>query len=309
MRLYDRPVWQSRIPCLRAVCGSYPAVGTMESCSTRFWRNGTTSCARATRWTTPATPLASLRSITRRCAPGGPSTTPSSSSATTCWAGRWARRSASESCAPTTVPLAARLPMVVVTRTGGARLQEGMVALVQLARTADAAARHRDAGLLQLAVHAHPSTGGVLISFGAAADLRAAEAGATIGFAGPRVAEAALGSPLQAGSHTAERAFQAGWLDAVLEEGEEAAWIDAALGEVDRPLPTRPLPAWTDPCLARRATWRLDRGAQGSRRGPADRDRPSCPPLLVVGRAGWSRRRRAGRVGDSWRSASRGGRD
>jgi acetyl-CoA carboxylase alpha subunit len=144
---------------------------------------------------------------------------------------------------------AARLPMVVVTRTGGARLQEGMVALVQLARTADAAARHRDSGLLQLAVHAHPSTGGVLVSFGAAADLRAAQAGATIGFAGPRVAEAALGVPLPTGSHTAERAYQAGWLDAVLEEGEEAAWIDAALGVIDRPLPTRPLPAWTDPAL------------------------------------------------------------
>ena len=203
---------------------------------------------------------------------------------------------------------AARLPMLVVTRTGGARLQEGMVALVQLARTADAAARHRESGLLQLAVHAHPSTGGVLISFGAAADVRAAHVGATIGFAGPRVAEAALGVALPEGSHTAERAYQAGWLDAVLAEGEEADWVDAALGVVDRPLPTRPLPAWTDPAARGALLGSLGRGAPSSRGRPADRYRPSRPPVLVVGRARRSRRRRARRLGRDRRTAGRGGR-
>jgi acyl-CoA carboxylase subunit beta len=141
----------------------------------------------------------------------------------------------------------AHLPVVVVTRTGGARLQEGMVALVQLARTADAARRHRDAGLLSVAIHEHPSTGGVLISYGAAADLRAAHAGATLGFAGPRVAEAALGRPRPEGSHTAESAFDHGLIDAVLEPGTERAWLDLVLGRTEAPLPTRPLPAWTDP--------------------------------------------------------------
>jgi acyl-CoA carboxylase subunit beta len=139
------------------------------------------------------------------------------------------------------------LPVVVLTRTGGARMQEGMVSLVQLARTADAARRHRDAGLLSLAIHAHPSTGGVLVSYAAQADLRVAHRGATIGFAGPRVAEAITGAPLPEGSHSAEVAHDAGLLDGLLEPGEEAAWIESALGLRDDPLPTRPLPAWSDP--------------------------------------------------------------
>ena len=141
----------------------------------------------------------------------------------------------------------ARLPIVLSTRTGGARLQEGMVALVQLARTADAARRHRDAGLQSLAVHQDPSSGGVLVSYAALADLRVAHHGATIGFAGPRVAEAMVGEPLPEGSHTAEALFDAGLLDGLLGPGEEPAWIAAALGLADQPLPTRPLPAWDDP--------------------------------------------------------------
>src|SRR5690606_33609580 len=85
------------------------------------------------------------------------------------------------------------LPVVVWTRTGGARMQEGMVALVQLARTASAARRHAAAGLLSLGVYGSPTTGGVYASFGSLVDVRAAAEGAVIGFAGPRVAEAAVG--------------------------------------------------------------------------------------------------------------------
>src|SRR5690606_36153308 len=83
--------------------------------------------------------------------------------------------------------------LVVRTCTGGARLQEGMVALVQLARTASAARRHAAAGLLSLGVYGSPTTGGVYASFGSLVDLRAAVEGAVVGFAGPRVAEAAIG--------------------------------------------------------------------------------------------------------------------
>src|SRR5690606_40998866 len=103
-----------------------------------------------------------------------------------------------------------RLPVVVRTCTGGARLQEGMVALVQLARTASAAGRHASAGLLSLAIHGSPTTGGVYASYGSLVDLRAAAARAVLGFAGPRVAEGALGTPLPPGSHTAEAAYEAG---------------------------------------------------------------------------------------------------
>jgi acyl-CoA carboxylase subunit beta len=137
-----------------------------------------------------------------------------------------------------------RLPMVALTRTGGARLQEGMVALVQLARTAAAARRHAEAGLLSLAVYGSPTTGGVLASYASLVDLRAVVTGAVIGFAGPRVAEGTLGVPLPPGSHTAESVFEHGLADARLGPGDVAAWVEAALGLIDRPLPARSLPTW-----------------------------------------------------------------
>jgi acyl-CoA carboxylase subunit beta len=137
-----------------------------------------------------------------------------------------------------------RLPMVALTRTGGARLQEGIVALVQLARTAAAARRHAEAGLLSLAVYGSPTTGGVLASYASLVDLRAVVAGAVIGFAGPRVAEGTLGVPLPPGSHTAESVYEHGLADARLGADDVAAWVEAALGLIDRPLPTRSLPAW-----------------------------------------------------------------
>ena len=140
-----------------------------------------------------------------------------------------------------------RLPMVVLTRTGGARLQEGMVALVQLARTAGAARRHADAGLLSLAVYGSPTTGGVLASYASLVDLRAVVAGAVVGFAGPRVAEGTLGVALPATSHTAESVHDHGLVDARLEAAEVATWVEAALGIVDRPLPARPLPQFVAP--------------------------------------------------------------
>lgn len=144
----------------------------------------------------------------------------------------------------------ARLPMVVHTRTGGARVQEGMVALIQLARTASAARRHAAAGLLSLGVYGSPTTGGVFASYGSLVDLRVAEAHAVVGFAGPRVAESTLGITLPSGSHTARWAYDHGLLDGLVTPDDGAAWVEAALGRRDRPLPTRPLPAWDDPADA-----------------------------------------------------------
>lgn len=139
------------------------------------------------------------------------------------------------------------LPMVVTTRTGGARVQEGMVALAQLVRTAAAAQRHAAAGLLSLGIYGSPTTGGVFVSFASLVDLRAGHPDATIGFAGPRVAEGTLGTSLPPGSHTARSLFEHGLLDALVEPGEEATWIEVALGLRSRALPTRPLPAVDDP--------------------------------------------------------------
>ncbi|MEO6628936.1 MAG: carboxyl transferase domain-containing protein, partial [Aquihabitans sp.] len=123
----------------------------------------------------------------------------------------------------------ARLPVVVVTRSGGARMQEGMVSLIQLARTAAAAQRHQAAGLLSISVHLSPTTGGVFASYGSLTDLRIAESGATIGFAGPRVVEQTTGEALTGDSHTAESAFAAHLVDAVAPTGELGAWVASAL--------------------------------------------------------------------------------
>ena len=123
-----------------------------------------------------------------------------------------------------------RLPVVVVTSSGGARMQEGMVSLVQLARTAAAAAAHSAAGLLSVAVLRSPTTGGVFASYASLADLRCAEPEALIGFAGPRVVELTTGQRLPPDSHTAESAYAAGLVDALVARDDQAAWVEAALG-------------------------------------------------------------------------------
>ena len=135
------------------------------------------------------------------------------------------------------------LPVVCVTRSGGARMQEGMVALVQLGRTAAAARRHAEAGLLSIAVHRSPTTGGVLASYGSLCDLRAVEAGAVIGFAGPRVVAETTGEMVGEESHQADTALEHGLVDAVLAPAEIDAWVETALGLRDDPLEPRSLPA------------------------------------------------------------------
>ena len=130
----------------------------------------------------------------------------------------------------------AGLPVVVVTSSGGARMQEGMVSLIQMARTAAAVNDHAARGLLSLAVHRSPTTGGVFASYGSLCDVRAAEPGATIGFAGPRVVERTLGHAPPAGSHRSERAYEAGLVDALVARDEQPAWVEAALGLRAAPL-------------------------------------------------------------------------
>jgi acetyl-CoA carboxylase beta subunit len=129
-----------------------------------------------------------------------------------------------------------RLPVVVITSSGGARMQEGMVALVQMARTTAAARDHAAAGLLSVAVYRHPTTGGVFASYASLADVRAAAPGATVGFAGPRVVEHTTGAALPEGSHTAESAYGAGLVDALVADADQAAWVEAVLGFRDAPL-------------------------------------------------------------------------
>jgi acetyl-CoA carboxylase carboxyl transferase subunit beta len=136
----------------------------------------------------------------------------------------------------------AGLPFVAFTASGGARMQEGMVALIQMARTSRAAAAHGAKGLLSLAVHRSPTTGGAFASYGSLCDLRAAVDGATIGFAGPRVVEQLTGSPLPPDAHTAASAYANAIVDELVTPDTEAAWIEGALGLRDTPLlANRPL--------------------------------------------------------------------
>lgn len=124
----------------------------------------------------------------------------------------------------------ARLPVVVIATSGGARMQEGMVSLLQLGRTAAAARDHAAAGLLQVSILRGPTSGGVFASYASLADVRAAEPGAMIGFAGPRVVELTTGEKLPASSHTAESAFRHGLVDALVARDDQAAFVERALG-------------------------------------------------------------------------------
>lgn len=139
------------------------------------------------------------------------------------------------------------LPVLVETRSGGARMQEGMVSLIQMPRAAAAIGRLRAAGLASVAVLHDPTMGGVFASYASLCDVVAAEAGATIGFAGPRVTEAFGAVVTRGRSHTAEAALAAGLVDFVGDRVELALWVAGALGLERRPLEIRPLPEGSDP--------------------------------------------------------------
>ncbi|GAB3715649.1 carboxyl transferase domain-containing protein [Nocardiopsis oceani] len=137
----------------------------------------------------------------------------------------------------------ARLPLLAVVRTGGARMQEGMLSLVQMGRTAAAASAHSRAGLLSVASFRSPTTGGVYASYASLTDLRIAESGATIGFGGPRVVEHVTGAAPPPGSNTAESALAAGLVDHVEDAEKHESWVAVALGAAERGLllpPGRP---------------------------------------------------------------------
>lgn len=108
-----------------------------------------------------------------------------------------------------------RLPVVGFTVSGGARMQEGLVSLMQMAKTSAAIKRHSDAGLLYIAVLTDPTTGGVTASFAMEADIILAEPGATVGFAGQRVIEQTTKKALPKGFQTAEFVLEHGFIDAI----------------------------------------------------------------------------------------------
>lgn len=110
-----------------------------------------------------------------------------------------------------------RLPVVLFCCSGGARMQEGIVSLMQMAKTAGALKRHSDAGLLYVPVLTDPTTGGVTASFAMLGDIILAEPGALIGFAGQRVIEQTIGQKLPEGFQRAEFQLEHGFVDTVVE--------------------------------------------------------------------------------------------
>ena len=116
---------------------------------------------------------------------------------------------------------AAKLPVVLYTASGGARMQEGLFALMQMAKTAAALKRHSEAGLLTVVVLTDPTTGGVTASFAMLGDIILAEPGALIGFAGPRVIEQTIGQKLPEGFQRAEFLLEHGFVDAVTERKDQ----------------------------------------------------------------------------------------
>ena len=112
--------------------------------------------------------------------------------------------------------MAHRLPVVGYTVSGGARMQEGILSLMQMAKTSAAVRRHSDAGLFYLVVLTNPTTGGVTASFAMEGDIHLAEPGATIGFAGPRVIEQTTRKKLPPGFQTAEFLLDHGFVDAIV---------------------------------------------------------------------------------------------
>ena len=108
------------------------------------------------------------------------------------------------------------LPIVVCTVSGGARMQEGILSLMQMAKTSGAVKRHSDAGLLYITVLTDPTTGGVTASFAMEGDIILAEPNALVAFAGPRVIEQTMRQKLPKDFQTSEFVLQKGFIDAVV---------------------------------------------------------------------------------------------
>ena len=113
-----------------------------------------------------------------------------------------------------------KLPVIMFCCSGGARMQEGIVSLMQMAKTSAAVKRHSDAGLLYISVLTDPTTGGVTASFAMLGDIILAEPGALIGFAGPRVIEQTIHQKLPKGFQRAEFLLEHGLLDAIVERSQ-----------------------------------------------------------------------------------------
>ena len=137
---------------------------------------------------------------------------------------------------------AAALPLVIVCASGGARMYEGLLSLMQMAKTSGALARHADAGLPYISVLTHPTTAGVMASFATLGDVILAEPGALIGFAGARVIKETIQQDLPPGFQRPDFLLKHGLLDQIVPRRELKARL-AALLDYLRPPAAAPSPA------------------------------------------------------------------
>ncbi|MBO4909907.1 MAG: acetyl-CoA carboxylase carboxyl transferase subunit beta [Lachnospiraceae bacterium] len=117
------------------------------------------------------------------------------------------------------------LPVLGITVSGGARMQEGMISLMQMSKVSAAVKRHSNAGNLYITLLTNPTTGGVDASFAMLGDITLAEPGARIGFAGPRVIEKSLNRSLPKDFQKAERVLECGFIDAIVTRSEQKTYI------------------------------------------------------------------------------------
>lgn len=109
-----------------------------------------------------------------------------------------------------------KLPVIIFTASGGARMHEGIISLMQMAKVSAAVGKHSDAGLLYITVQTDPTTGGVTASFASLGDIILAEPGAVVGFTGRRVIEGTIGSKLPEYFQTSEFLLEKGFVDKIV---------------------------------------------------------------------------------------------
>ena len=128
-----------------------------------------------------------------------------------------------------------RQPVIIVSASGGARMQESILSLMQMAKTSAALAKLKDAGLPFISILTDPTTGGVTASFAMLGDVNIAEPKALIGFAGPRVIEQTLRQKLPDGFQRAEYLLEHGMVDVIVPRTEMRAKLASILGILYRP--------------------------------------------------------------------------
>ena len=125
-------------------------------------------------------------------------------------------------------------PAIIVSSSGGARMQEGILSLMQMAKTCAALSRLKDSGIPMISILTNPTTGGVAASYAMLGDVNIAEPKALIGFAGPRVIQQTIGQSLPEGFQTSEYLLEHGMLDQIVERQKMRSTIGMILNILTR---------------------------------------------------------------------------